>query len=164
MIKKLIDETNEALDKELYLTALTAALTLPDICGKAEYPSEGNGKRYTKWCERFLNDNNLPADKVYSLRCSLLHEGNVTVDSKDNVKFRLLINSLTKPYGIGFGVTSRVKRRDGSLEIVHDVYVDYICAVICNAASSYYMANKNKFSFLNYEIVDLASVFGLFMK
>lgn len=90
MIKKLIDEINEALDKELYLTALTAALTLPDICGKAEYPSEGNGKRYTKWCERFLNDNNLPADKVYSLRCSLLHEGNVTVDSKDNVKFRLL--------------------------------------------------------------------------
>jgi len=38
MIDKLIEEINLALDNNLYIIALNTSLTLPDICGKAEYP------------------------------------------------------------------------------------------------------------------------------
>lgn len=46
---KLIEEINLALDNNLYLVALNTALTLPDICGKAEYPDLGPTARYKKW-------------------------------------------------------------------------------------------------------------------
>ena len=36
----MIDEIAVALNQGLYLVALSAALTLPDVCGKAEYPEE----------------------------------------------------------------------------------------------------------------------------
>ena len=42
MIDKLINEINEALSHNLYFAALSLALTLPDICGKAEYPEKGS--------------------------------------------------------------------------------------------------------------------------
>ena len=35
-----IDEIEKSLENECYIAALALALTLPDICGKAEYPSE----------------------------------------------------------------------------------------------------------------------------
>lgn len=38
MILRIIDETEKALSHDLYFAALNLALTLPDICGKAEYP------------------------------------------------------------------------------------------------------------------------------
>ena len=37
MINRLIDDINKALDAEAYMAALALALTLPDICAKAEY-------------------------------------------------------------------------------------------------------------------------------
>ena len=39
MILRIIDEIEKALNHDLYFAALNLALTLPDICGKAEYPS-----------------------------------------------------------------------------------------------------------------------------
>lgn len=72
----MIDEIAVALNQGLYLVALSAALTLPDVCGKAEYPEERVSTRYKKWYSTFVPDGNLPEDSVYALRCSLLHEGN----------------------------------------------------------------------------------------
>lgn len=37
-----------ALSHELYLSALALALTLPDTCGKAEYPDENKAGSDTK--------------------------------------------------------------------------------------------------------------------
>ena len=59
-----------------YLVALNTALTLPDICGKAEFPGLGTIARYKKWykehieqCEKLSNSvENMPylsADVVY---------------------------------------------------------------------------------------------------
>lgn len=76
MTQKMIDEIAVALNQGLYLVALSAALTLPDVCGKAEYPEERVSTRYKKWYSTFVPDGNLPEDSVYALRCSLLHEGN----------------------------------------------------------------------------------------
>lgn len=65
MTQKMIDEIAVALNQGLYLVALSAALTLPDVCGKAEYPEERVSTRYKKWYSTFVPDGNLPEDSVY---------------------------------------------------------------------------------------------------
>ena len=42
MLLEIIKEIEKALDNEMFLSALALTLTLPDICGKAEYPELGN--------------------------------------------------------------------------------------------------------------------------
>ncbi len=49
MINQIIKEINACLKNGCYIAALTTALTLPDICGKVEYPNDGNSSRYKKW-------------------------------------------------------------------------------------------------------------------
>lgn len=51
MILRIIDEIEKALNHDLYFAALNLALTLPDICGKAEYPSlRSTRERYIRSC------------------------------------------------------------------------------------------------------------------
>lgn len=40
LIDRIVHEIRMALSHELHLSALALALTLPDTCGKAEYPNE----------------------------------------------------------------------------------------------------------------------------
>ena len=158
MIQKMINEIKSALDQRLYLVALSAALTLPDVCGKAEYPKVGGSPRYKKWYSTFVSDGNLPADSVYALRCSLLHEGNTNAKDKNNIKFQLMTNAYTQSFDFCF--TETVTHADGTSETRITVYVGYLCTAICNAASNYYNCNKEKFDFLNYTIVDMAQKLG----
>ncbi len=44
MVQRIVDDIRAALDHDLYFVALSTALTLPDICGKAEYPNEKSSK------------------------------------------------------------------------------------------------------------------------
>ena len=162
MINKLIDEINVALNSGLHLIALIAALTLPDVCGKAEYPKLKVGERYTTWLSNYISDNQLPADEVYALRCSLLHEGSTNADGGSGVMFKLQTNRFAQQLGIEFCVASTVTRRNKTREKTVTVYVGYLCSVICKAAKEYYVQNKDKFSFLNYRIVDLADELGFF--
>lgn len=87
MLLKLIENVERAIEHECYFAALALALTLPDICGKAEFPDDGNGARYTKWCRQFVCEEH-PRDNPYSgdmpylnddilfnLRCAFLHQG-----------------------------------------------------------------------------------------
>jgi hypothetical protein len=75
-------------DKNWY-GALFIALTLPDICGKIEYPTKNSStQRYKDWFERYLEPlytkqigamgmvhKFLSGSDCYALRCALLHEG-----------------------------------------------------------------------------------------
>ncbi len=74
-------------DKNWY-GALFMALTLPDICGKIEYPSKSSFQRYKDWFERYLEPHYtrpvgaaaivhkfLSGSDCYAIRCALLHEG-----------------------------------------------------------------------------------------
>ena len=95
MVQKILDDIRAALNNDLYFVALSAALTLPDICGKAEYPGEKSSeKRYIDWYDKEIGyyeknphqttDEEMPylsGSVIYSLRCSLLHEGNPNVDN-----------------------------------------------------------------------------------
>ena len=95
MIQAIIDEVNKALDHQYFTLALMAALTLPDICGKAEYQDSKPGKqRYIDWYDKYIphglspfwdeeRGKNLPelsGEIVYLLRCSMLHEGTINFE------------------------------------------------------------------------------------
>lgn len=45
MVQKIIDDIRAALNNDLYFVTLSTALTLPDICCKAEYPKEKSSKK-----------------------------------------------------------------------------------------------------------------------
>lgn len=97
MVKKLIEDMNRALDANCYYAALALTLMLPDICGKAEYPTLKSGERYKLWYNtyigQYLEDSeskNAPSEEkapylssevVYSLRNSFLHQGTPNIDT-----------------------------------------------------------------------------------
>ena len=99
MVDKLISDINKALDGECYFAALVTALTLPDICGKAEYPNDITSKRYKEWCKNYVVPHVKPAspygddmpylseEVLYSLRNSLLHQGTPDIDIMDIKEF-----------------------------------------------------------------------------
>lgn len=148
---KIIEEIRYALEIELYHCALALALTLPDICGKVEYPSgESNKARYIKWLHVYaepyftvdtevLTDNTtkeynwFPNAECYALRCAVLHAGNYELE-----KTSLSI------------VEIHAHKRDGnnySHMVKGDNYVDWdvihLCETLCLAAEKYYL-NSNK--------------------
>ena len=124
MITRLVQDIRKALENDLYFAALNSALTLPDICGKAAWPAEGNNKkRYILWYDEEIGKyEKCPEDKddmpylsgeiIYNLRCSLLHEGNPNVNN-DNLRINqpinhfLLVIEKAKPFDI-YGDSSAI--------------------------------------------------------
>ena len=59
-----IDEAEMCLENEWFIAALTLALTLPDICGKAEYPDETVTARYIQWFNTYVKPYDKPKSKL----------------------------------------------------------------------------------------------------
>ncbi|WP_456274780.1 hypothetical protein [Bacillus sp. AK031] len=112
-----IKDINIALNNKSYLSALALSSTLPDICGKIEYPHftfksgrRNVGKQYAEWFDDWVNqyfaDNSgwindyskaknpyFTGEMCYSLRCSFLHEGSSNLKEwgdKEDVDFQYL--------------------------------------------------------------------------
>lgn len=99
-MKHLTDAVRTSILHGNWYSALTLALTLPDICSKIDEPSEKlSKKRYTRWVENYFTPKYVhvmpgyspergpfkeevtflsPAD-FYALRCSVIHEGSDSV-------------------------------------------------------------------------------------
>ena len=163
MINILVKEIESSLNNKLFFVALNAALTLPDICGKAEYPNTSVGKRYRDWINTFLSNNLyseqqrndsypfLNGDIIYQLRCSLSHQGTPNIDKKetDIDRFVLTIENDDDSW-LFHSELSSYSKKDRSYQIS----IRYLCYVICKYALAYYNSNKNKFNFINYTIKD----------
>ena len=175
MIDKLVDEINIALSHNLYFAALSLVLTLPDICGRAEYPSANVAKRYITWYNEYIGQYDrcpcddckaaqmpyLSGEVVYNLRNSFLHQGTPNIDSgqiKDPSnqldEFTLVIEKKNEfdIYSDAAGITE-----SNQGEIKHRSYrvnIRRLCLIITLSAKSYYEKNKNKFDFFNYQILD----------
>lgn len=177
MMLQLIDDVNKALDAECYYSALTLALTLPDICGKAEYPREDStAKRYKYWYDEHIGKYEqcpceqcrstpmpcLSGEVVYSLRNSLLHQGtpNIDVNSIKNSnnkidRFELVLESKNRfdIYGDASGIyNSSVK--------TYRVNVRRLCLILCRSARGYYEANQYKFDFFHCSTIEFDSEAG----
>ena len=153
MIERLIKEVEVCLNNGLYMSTLTTVLTLPDICGKAEFPKLGNGERYRKWLGQYvcLQDFNLiKSEEIYKLRNSMLHQGSPTTKKKgeDIDEFELLIQD---PNGASKMMQSRCQDFN---KCVLSVNIESLCGLICSASAKYYANNKEKFDFINYRIVN----------
>lgn len=178
MIIKLIEEINAALSHDLYFAALSLALTLPDICGKAEYPDKGSTSRYKLWYDEYIGQYEkspsvegvpdmpyLSGEIVYNFRSSLFHQGNPNLDNDEYKKrhnqkdcpiehFKIVIET-EKPFKIYGGEAGMLTIDNNGVEHrQYRVSVRRLCMILCLSAENYYKNNKGKFTFFNYSILD----------
>ena len=166
MILKLIEEINKCLDNNCYLVALSSALTLPDICGKAEYPNMKPSERYIKWYDEEIGQyentptglqRGIPHESgliVYSLRNSLLHDGNPNINEKtcDIQEFELLVEG--KDTASSYVGSAGIERRyvdEEEVCVIRSLCINIrqLCFKLCIVAEHYYKNNKEKFGFIN---------------
>lgn len=152
MIKQLLKEIDACIQNNCFYTALMAALTIPDACGKIEYPNEKPSNRYKFWCRDWLgydkrsadeNNTQISEDEIYELRCSLFHEVKFPskFNTQPNTKFKLYVDN---PMIGSIGTIIRnfdgtVKRKEISINIKN------ICYLVCHSAYIFINKNKEKF-------------------
>lgn len=78
-MKLLLEEIRATVDAGIHSTALISALSVPDACGKIEYPDQGNGERYKNWYKEFVEGrrvraSGLSGEIVWAMRNQILHE------------------------------------------------------------------------------------------
>lgn len=171
MIERLVKEIYTGLQNRCYISALTTALTLPDICGKAKYPNEKTTTRYKLWLDDYVCTKQpfgLQADAeiIYSLRCSLLHEGNPSVNKeKCKIKKFALMARENSAHIVTESKCVREEPDGSKVCEYYNVDIRFLCEKICEAALSYYQSNKEQFNFFNYRITcvddETAKTFGL---
>ena len=94
-MENLIKEIKSALSHDLYYIALSATLSLPDICGARE-SSDGiaTKKKYINWFGNYFSreyEGYLNGEDCYYFRCSMLHQGS-TLQPKSNYSRILFID------------------------------------------------------------------------
>ena len=175
MIKELTWEITKCLKDGYYMSALISALTIPDICGKAEFPElEKTGDRYKGWFDKYIGNREkerhggkgmpyLSGELVYSLRCSLLHQGNPNIqehitDKNNIIYFELLYQKSSDGRGCRWTSEAQLIEDDGeekAVNIKYSIDVKLLCYKLCIAARDFYNKNKEKFDFFNYKIAGL---------
>lgn len=166
MLEQIIREIEKSLKNECFIAALSLALTLPDICGKAEYPNEHRvSTRYISWYDKFVGDferspHNMPylsGEILFQLRNCVLHQGTPSIDFDKQYEPR---NTLTN-----FVLTIERVTQSGSSCIKHNCFMKdevrtlevnlvNICWKLCAVAHAYYTENKDRFNFFNYDLRD----------
>lgn len=168
MIDIICNDIQKAIDAWAYISALSLALTLPDWCGKAEYPDEFTTSRYKKWysenvgkyetCEGYTGSYS-SADVVYSLRNHIFHQGTLSYD-KDKVyqeqnkveNFNLYFNKNECDGGSSTirycGDTEKIEGRAFEVNALN------LIMKLMSCARGYFENNKEKFGFLNITILE----------
>lgn len=164
----LIDEIESCLENELYLAALSLALTLPDICGKAEYSTTSSiAGRYIGWYNKYMEQYHqgtspyaadmpyLSGEVVFNLRNSMLHSGNPNIDSKKVKQEQCQIDQFELCFEKSFSGDTSCVAYGAGMKIVkrqYSVNAYLLCYRLCRAAKEYFQNNKEKFNFFNYNV------------
>ena len=170
LLPEIILDVRKALGAEAYLAALSLVLTIPDICGKAEYGDKMcPKKRYITWYNEWIGQYEKPPEDdetaylsgevVYQLRCSLFHQGTPNIE-KEKIKeesckidyFQIVIEPKNSEDIYIDGSAAYLDNRDKSKIICYDVNLRRLCNCIIGAAEAYARKNKDKFSFFQYSI------------
>ncbi|MCO7125126.1 hypothetical protein NIE88_04970 [Sporolactobacillus shoreicorticis] len=176
-----IEAIKRALECECYLPALALALTLPDICGKVEYPKYNVGNRYENWFDNWVEhlyadpsgwDNDKRAKNpyftgrlCYGLRCAFLHSGDSNIKEKfwgdqENDEYRysyhfeLCING-SDSFGETWETPHKEIKRIEKQKTVQ-INIVTLCKNICSAAEKYYKY-KGKEAFADH-IINLRDI------
>lgn len=152
-MKEKINDIKEAVANKAFQSALALALTLPDICGEIEYPTESSGrKRYANGAITILTSTTVMLDLVPKSRIEwglaicitlcVLHSGNddlLTQPAGENAqitKFSLLSPDQLNGYGYQYKVNSTSAETS--------IVVDYLIDKLCSAAENYYDSADDK--------------------
>lgn len=165
-----LGEIETSLKNGCYLAALALALTIPDICGKAEYPESSVTKRYIKWFNEYYvktyeNPNNpytcdmpfLNGEVLFNLRNSFLHQGTPNVVSSDikeeRCKVDKFILTINKDFECGTSMVSYSSGRKINYRQL-EVNMVLLSERLVREAREYYNNNKEKFNFFDYTLND----------
>ena len=172
MIPVYVDNIRCSLENKCYFSALSLALTLPDICGAVEFPSKSVAGRYIEWYDKNLgaylsngkddlcgNNPWLSGEVVYNLRNTYLHQGNPGIASdkvKEEVnqldKFILMLGDGTVLHEAALNIDAGAKKTEKITYRMIIVDVTYLCDSICDCALWYYENNKERFKF-NFNVI-----------
>ena len=136
---KMSNYTNSirlSLEYENWYAALTLALTLPDICGKLEFPHKSSSARFIHWFNNYLLDKYtkniaggsnvfLSGQDAYALRCAYLHQGEVNIEGQ-RIRKVLSEFSFYAPPKYSY---IHCNKMNNSLQL----QVDIFCMEVCNA-------------------------------
>jgi hypothetical protein len=91
-MENLLQAIKHSIKNDNMYAALFIAISLPDICGKIQYPGIKSQKRYIDWFNQYLKDQYsdpqkpdspfLTAEDMYAFRCSLIHEGSDEISTQ----------------------------------------------------------------------------------
>ncbi len=179
MVDKIISEIKTCLENGCYIAALTMALTLPDICGRAEYGDIGNRKRFIDWYTEHIGQYEktrattdgdkrwyadvpyLSGEMLYALRCSLLHSGDTGINGQGMKEEQNKLDSFTLTIPMdnelhSYGSSTFIQYApDGSVAYrAFEIDIPDICNTLSYVAGKYYTENKEKFNFFRYNIID----------
>ena len=172
MVDKIIANIDTTLKNDTYLAALTLALTLPDICGKAKYPNKGSKYRYISWYNEYVEGakksdspyaKDLPylsGELVYNLRCKVLHQGTPNVEKSEICEIDCQVDKfilyITEEGAVNKDFQCVKYGRDLNDAQERCIHVDlrHLCYIIQKAAKEYYDSNKELFNFFNYILID----------
>ena len=175
MIYRIIREIESALKNDEFLAALALALTLPDICGKAEFPNEKSvGARYIKWFDDNVGNYEKPprsndgkntefddmpymsGEIVYSLLCCFLHQGtpNIEKEKINEPQCKVTHFTLIVANAINGGSSMVSKSSFADPERTLEINIVNLCWKLCLVAKAYYEDNKDKFDFFEYDLQD----------
>jgi hypothetical protein len=93
-MKRILDAINKDLEIKNYYSALYVSLSLIDACARIEYNNHNNRDRYVNWLNQYylplyekdINNPMIPANAIYQLRCSVLHESTNYIDKNSRKK------------------------------------------------------------------------------
>ena len=172
MIPIYVNDIKCSLKNKCYFSALSLALTLPDICGMAEFPNKSVTGRYIEWYDKYLgaymvHDKDTPAvnnpwlsgEVVYNLRNTYLHQGNpgivgdkVKEEANQLDKFILVLSDGTVLREMTLNMEAGTEETGKFIYRMITVDVTYLCDSICDCALWYYENNKEKFKF-NFDVI-----------
>ena len=154
MIDIYVNDIKTSLKNKCYFSALSLALTLPDICGMAEFPDKTVSERYIGWYDEHICITNfgnpyLSGEIVYNLRNTYLHQGSANIDVS---KVKAEINQIDKfilYLGDGSEIyeASLLMHTDKAAIMTILVDITWLCEILCEKALTYYEENKDKFRF-----------------
>ena len=172
MITTYVNDIRCSLENKCYFSALSLALTLPDICGMAEFPDKSVTGRYIEWYDKYLgvymaqgkddlggNNPWLSGEVVYNLRNTYLHQGNPGIASekvKDEMnqfdKFILMLGDGTVLQTFALNIEVGTQKTGKITYRMITVDITYLCDSICDCALGYYENNREKFKF-NFNVI-----------
>lgn len=84
-MKRFADAVRAAVNNKNWHGALALGVTIPDVCGRMEFPTIGSEARYKAWWDKYIlpkYNKMLYGTDAYALRCAYLHEGTDDVISQ----------------------------------------------------------------------------------